>query len=329
MVRIASLLAGICVIVIGFLVGPSAATFSGKNGLISFARFDGKHVEIFSANPDGSHIKKLTESKPRNAVSFISDWSPNGQLIAFDSDRKDIDGRKAVQIYLMTADGGNVTQLTRGPGFHGNPGWSPAGTTMAIESDWGKGSLKGIWIIPAFDPDGVTVDEAQRVTDVPDRADFDSEPQFSPDGTTIVFTRFKSARRSAIFRVNVDGSGLKRLTRYKLNASRPDVSPDGRWITFDSGDSGRPGSKGNIYVMRLEGGKKKALTDNPRLQEGDPFEVANNPCFSPNGRRIIYTQFGDRRTDLVVMKLNGSHKHAILGGRRGPNKADWGTHPRS
>ena len=141
MVRIASLLAGICVIVVGLLVGPSAATFSGKNGLITFARFDGKHVEIFSANPDGSHIKKLTESKPRNAVSFISDWSPNGQLIAFDSDRKDIDGRKAVQIYLMTADGGNVTQLTRGPGFHGNTGWYPAGTSIAIEYEWGKGSL--------------------------------------------------------------------------------------------------------------------------------------------------------------------------------------------
>ena len=75
MVRIASLLAGICVIVIGFLVGPSVATFSGKNGLITFARFDGKHVEIFSANPDGSDIRKLAESKPRNAVSFISDWS--------------------------------------------------------------------------------------------------------------------------------------------------------------------------------------------------------------------------------------------------------------
>jgi Tol biopolymer transport system component len=101
MVRTASLLAGICVIVIGIMVGPSAATFSGENGRISFARFDGKHVEIFSANPNGSHIKKLTESRPRHAVSFISDWSPDGQLIAFDSDRKDIDGRKTVQIYVM------------------------------------------------------------------------------------------------------------------------------------------------------------------------------------------------------------------------------------
>jgi hypothetical protein len=52
MVRTASLLAGICAIVIGITVGPSAATFSGKNGRITFARFDGKHVEIFSANPN-------------------------------------------------------------------------------------------------------------------------------------------------------------------------------------------------------------------------------------------------------------------------------------
>ena len=44
-------------------------------------------------------------------------------------------------------------------------------------------------------------------------------------------------------------------------------------------------------------------------------------------RKIIYTQFGHAGSDLVVMKVNGKRKHVILGGRRGPNKADWGTHP--
>ena len=96
---------------------------------------------------------------------------------------------------------------------------------------------------------------------------------------------------------------------------------------FDSGDSGEPGVKGDIYVMRLAGGKKKALTDRPRREEDGPFDVAQNPVFSPNGRKILYTQFHSESTDLVVMKANGSGKHVILGGRRGPNKADWGTHP--
>jgi TolB protein len=328
--RITSALVGLTVIVVVIVAAPSTATFGGKNGRITFARDIGNRVEIFSANPDGSHKTQLTVSKPSGAQSFLSDWSPDGRLIAFDSDRTDVDGRKhPVQIYVMAWNGTGVTQVTRGTGFHGAPGWSPSGTTMAIDADWGKRSLNGIWIIPASDPDGVTVDDAQRVTDVPDGAEFDSEPQFSPDGTTIVFARFKSFRdsKSAIFRVNVDGTGLERLTNYGLNASDPDVSPDGQWITFDSGDTGAPGSKGDIYVMPLAGGKKRALTDTAPVEEDGPFTVAQNPVFSPNGRKILYTQFREGGADLVVMRVNGSGKHKILGGSRFPNKADWGTHP--
>jgi TolB protein len=288
----------------------------------------GSHVEIFTANRDGSNITRLTTSKPREAASVESDWSPDGELIAFDSDRTDTDGRKQpVQIYVTTADGSGLTQLTRGPGFHGTPAWSPSGASLAIDSDWGKGSLNGIWIIPASDPDGVTAAEAQRVTNATGRVEFDTEPQFSPDGTTIVFSRFKAADRSAIYRVNVDGTGLERLTNFGLNASHPDVSPDGQWVTFDSGDSGAPGSKGNVYVMPLAGGKKRALTDTAPVDEDGPLTAAQNPVFSPNGRKILYTQFREGGTDLVVMKVNGSGKHTILGGSRFPNKADWGTHP--
>ena len=120
------------------LVTPSSATFPGPDGLISFARFSpkGNSADIHIARPDGSGVQKLT-SNPRR-FSLDSDWSPNGQLIAFDSNRVDVEGRKrADQIYLMGADGSGVTQLTRGAGFHGSPGWSPDGTRLAIEADWG------------------------------------------------------------------------------------------------------------------------------------------------------------------------------------------------
>ena len=332
MPRLTAALLCIGLIVIGLVAGSSTATFSGKNGRIIFSRSVGNHNEIFSANPDGSHKKQLTVSKPpSDAVSFESDWSPDGEHIAFDSNRKDLlDGRKdVVQVYLMTADGGDLTQLTRGPGFHGVPGWSPSGTTLAIDADWGKRSLQGIWLIPASDADGVTADEAVRITAPRDAgARFDSEPQFSPDGSTIFFTRFKSFEKSAIWRVNVDGTGEKRLTNYRLNASHPDVSPDGQWIAFDSGDSGAPGATGDIYLLREDGsGKKKRLTDNQPQQEDAPLDLAQNPTFSPNGRRIVYTQFQPPGSDIVVMKVNGSGKHTILGGSRFPNKADWGTHP--
>jgi TolB protein len=234
-----------------------------------------------------------------------------------------------VQIYVMNADGSGVTQLTRGPGFHGFPGWSPDAAGLAIAADWGNyRALRGLWIIPASDPDGVTQEEALRLT-ASAGSEEDQEPQFSPDGSSLVFTRInaKNPRKSAIHRMSVDGSGLQRLTPWKLNASDPDWSPGGQMITFDSGDAGRPGSRGNIYVMGADGSGRTRLTDYPRLRRGGRFELANNPVWSPSGTQIMYTHFLPKRDELVAMNPDGSGEHVVVGGRHFQNKVDWGTHP--
>jgi Tol biopolymer transport system component len=290
------------------------------------------------AKPNGGDVRKLTStpSGPHHVrFAELPDWSPDGQRIAFNSDRVDIDGRKDVsQIYVMNADGSGVTQLTRGPGFQLAPGWSPDAASLAIAAEWGDyPALQGIWIIPASDPDGVTQDEARRLTTLPAGFGEDIEPQFSPDGSSIVFTRFKSERKSAIHRVGIDGTGLERLTPWRLNASDPDWSPDGKRIAFDSGDAGRRGSKGNIYVMRADGSERTRLTDHPQLNEGccPPRPgLANNPVWSPRGTQIMFTDFLPRGNEFLAMKPNGSGKHVVLGGRLGKrfaNKVDWGTHP--
>ncbi len=255
---------------------------------------------------------------------MFPDWSPDGETISFTSSS----GPGFAQIYTMNADGSGVTQLTRGPGAHGLSGWSPDGSRLVIRSAWGGGhALQGIWIIPAFDPDGVTQEEAQRVTTIPAGVKFDSSPQFSPDGGSIVFARYKSRRRSAIYRVNTDGTGLQRLTRWRLNASSPDWSPDGQRIAFDSGDSGTPGSKGDIYVMRDDGGGRTRLTDGPRLSAGGRVDLIQNPVWSPSGTKIMYVRLRPTRNALVAMNADGSDKHVVLDRPRVPNGVDWGTHP--
>jgi Tol biopolymer transport system component len=292
-----------------------------------------KGFQIFTANPKGGDVRQLTSIPGTESV--FPDWSPDGQRIAFYRER--LKGNQPVQIHVMNADGSDVTELTKGPGFHGYPAWSPDAASLAIAADWGDyPDLRGIWIIPASDPGGVTQQEARRLTTLPAGAHSeDAEPQFSPDGSSIVFTRFTSPRKSAIHRVGIDGSGLKRLTPWRLNASDPDWSPNGKRIAFDSADAPRKGSKANIYVMRADGSGRKRLTDFPAIQDccppsGRPGQ-ANNPVWSPSGTRIVFTHFLPKGTRFVAMRPNGSRKQVVIGGRFGrrhsPNKVDWGTHP--
>jgi Tol biopolymer transport system component len=135
--------------------------------------------------------------------------------------------------------------------------------------------------------------------------------------------------------VGIDGTGLERLTKWRLNASDPDWSPNGKKITFDSGDfGGETDGGGNIHVMRADGSRRKKLTDKPPTHGEFPPDrpgVANNPVWSPSGDQIMFTHFLPEGNKLVAMKPNGSGKHVVVGGQFGkrqfPNKVDWGTHP--
>jgi Tol biopolymer transport system component len=310
---------------------PASATLPGPDGRIAFQAFvkSTESFGIFTAKPDGSDVRMLTSSP--DTFSGFPDWSPDGERIAFHTERFDV---HESAIHAMNADGTDVTQLTSGPGFKGFPSWSPDADSLAFQTDWDDPpALSGIWIIPAFDPDGATQEEARRVTTLPAGFGVDFAPQFSPDGSSIAFARFKrSERKSAIHRVGIDGTGLERLTPWRLNASHPDWSPDGQRIAFHSGDfEGRTDGGGNIHVMRADGSGRIKLTNHPRVRKGEPSKFANNPVWSPTGTQIMYTRFLPKKCELVAMNPDGSGKHVVIGGqfgkRRCPNSVDWGPHP--
>ena len=86
--------------------------------------------DIFKMNPDGTGVVKLTDSGSFNGDAG---WSPDGKKIAFDSDRRNHQGR--LEIHVMDADGSNVRRLTTLPSdamFDLAPRFSPDGRRIVF-----------------------------------------------------------------------------------------------------------------------------------------------------------------------------------------------------
>jgi Tol biopolymer transport system component len=108
------------------------------------------------------------------------------------------------QIFIMNADGSNVTRVTSGPGGNYSPAFSPDGTRIVFQSNW-DGNLQ----IYMMDADGSNVTRLTKGLFVQD-----AHPTFSPDGTRIAFhsDRDRTSRGRQIYVMNVDGSNVTRLT---------------------------------------------------------------------------------------------------------------------
>ena len=95
---------------------------------IAFARSSGDEpFDIYVMNPDGTGRVNVTDNPGNDDAPA---WSPDGQHIAFMSDRDD-----QRDIYVMNADGSGPTRLTDHPGADILPVWSPDGFRIAFVSD--------------------------------------------------------------------------------------------------------------------------------------------------------------------------------------------------
>jgi Tol biopolymer transport system component len=130
-----------------------------------------------------------------------ADWSPDGTKIAFARG----EGEDAEDIYVMNADGSDVTQLTSHPAGDNGPQWSPDGRKIVFQSD--RDESPGVDEIYVMNPDGM---QQERLTHHPGR---DAFPRWSPEGRHILFHRDAGDPPVLqLFIMNADGTGLRQLT---------------------------------------------------------------------------------------------------------------------
>ena len=84
-------------------------------------------TQIFVMNADGTERRNLTADTQLRFNSNPS-WTPDGRKIAFNSLRHFVPADSRRDIFVITADGKELEQLTDGPGTSRSPVYSPDGT---------------------------------------------------------------------------------------------------------------------------------------------------------------------------------------------------------
>lgn len=202
---------------------------------------------------------------------------PAGEIMFTRS--SDYYSERRTDLYVARPDGSHLRLLVRNGA---DPAASPDGRLIAFERNG------AIWLMNR-DTSGQRAVSKPSARPLP-RADQDYRPAWSPDGRTIYFTRAKADWGTAsLFRVNRDGTALRRLTSPKPTYDghchdNPSPSPNGRLVAFEDSPECLHGTYSTIEAITT-GGRPAALPFRfPRAY----FDVVAEPAWAPNGRLLAY-----------------------------------------
>lgn len=271
----------------------------------------------------GDIARRLTDHrKDKNFVNNSPALSPNGDLMAYLSDRSDY-----FDIYLFSVVDGKIKRkLLSGqtsakfeelhwlrPGLS----WSPDGKDLTFAAKAGKSDAIHI----------LDVEKARVVQTL--RFDLDGifSPAYSPDGQKIAFVGMKEGH-SDIYTVTLADGHLEQVTDDIFSDLDPAWSPDGRYVAYisDRGDYLEPPPEDfdiaahnyhqtDVYLADLETSSLKRITNSASNER--------TPEWSPKEDILSYVSDRDGVYNLYLHDLSTGEYYAITNLLTGCFQPSW------
>jgi TolB protein len=192
-------------------------------------------------------------------------------------------------LYIMKIYGSELKKVFSAEVPLDQPAWSGDGENIAFIKD--MGSRTEIWIVNSKggNPVQVTGNDYR-----------DERPVFSPDNKKLLFM----SNREGTYRIyvmNIDGSEVSKIVTPSNTSSNhlvfPVWSPDGTKIAYS--ENNLQNRKAQIMVLTLADQNLSVLTEQGGRNE--------NPCFSPDGSKIVFQSERDGNFEIYSMNYDGSN----------------------
>lgn len=125
-------------------------------------------------------------------------------------------------------------------------------------------------------------------------------PSFSANGSELLFGVFDGqANISDILTSKLDGSSEKRVT-FRTHAASPQVSPNGKWLSYIASLPDDSLNRSQIFVMDLKTNIAKNITKEMEY-------IFHSPNWSPDGRQLVFSvESLDHKSQVGVVNADGS-----------------------
>jgi TolB protein len=201
--------------------------------------------DLWTMSANGENRKNITNTP--NVDEWQPAWFPSGKKIAY---------RENGGIEVATlGDNGRVVKTTVLTSDGVEPAISPNGKRLAFVSH--RDGDAEIYVMRTDAPEGPN----NRPVKLTDNATYsDSQPDWSPGGSRIVYSSYRGDNGGDIFVMRADGSGKKNLNRNPARDQHPVFSPNGRWVAFDSNRNQAFPLSYEIWKMRIDGTELNQVT---------------------------------------------------------------------